>query len=707
MAVAAYAALVSLTHVLDNIQHPARRHRLHLDMKQIQSLHEKLKVLIGFLEVHPQRKSQEMEDLARQITAIAGEAEDIIDLHVVYQLGEGSQEKGKDMVALLSFCQDIEKVIEKIDSITKELMVVKEKRAGVQERQPVVSVRISSSTTLTSGGKNGTMVGFEKRLVRVMDELTVVGMGGIGKTTIAQNTFDHPYIIYRFDIRAWCTISQQCSVREVLVGLLCDIQDGNEIEENLALCSVDELGERLYKNLSGKRYFIVIDDVWSTETWDDVKSFFPNNKSGSRILVTTRISNLTVSLGSRRPYLMDFLDENKSWELFCKKAFGKQGCPFPELEKISKNIAKSCRGLPLAIVIIGGLLANSNMTREYWEFVGENVSSYANLGNDEHCLKILSLSYNNLPIHLKSCFLYMRIFPRGHRIRISKLIKYWVAEGFLKPIDGKNLEELAEEYLTDLIDRNLVLVRKLDYKGNIETCEIHDLLRDLCLRESEKEQYFLVRKAQFANFQMENIGGLLCFLCGHGSAFQMINFPKVQVTSRSASVTSALVCNNCRDMNPHLARLRLVRMKYFIGSYTVERLHPTNLRLLHVKIGTSSEFLLPSKMFFLWDLRCLYIDDAIVVPSEIWDMTQLRDLIVKSASLPDPIVTADSIVLENLQTLCTIRNFKCTEEVLQKVPNLKKLKCYYEKTRSMEWSYYCLYNLARLYKLESFSVDAN
>ncbi|KAL0318972.1 UNVERIFIED_CONTAM: putative late blight resistance proteinR1A-4 [Sesamum angustifolium] len=715
MAVAAYAASVSLLHALGNIQHPARRYRLHLDTKQIQSLQEKLQVLIGFLELPSQRESQELEDLARQITAIVHEAEGVVDLHVVYQLGEGSQDKGKDTAALLSFYQDIENVNEKIDSITQVMMMVKGKWAndGVQERQAVASVRRSSSTILASGGKNGTPVGFEKRLERVMEELagyesklriiTVAGMGGIGKTTLAQNIFEHHYIIQHFDLRAWCTISQLYNVTEVLLGLLCDIQDGNEIEGNLALCSANQLGERLYKSLSGKRYFIVMDDVCSTEIWDDVKSFFPDNRSGSRILVTTRMSKVAVSLGSRRPYLMDFLDENKSWDLFCEKVFGKQSCPFPELEKIGKNITKSCRGLPLAIVIIGGLLANSNMTREYWEFVGENVSSYANLGNDEHCLKILSLSYNNLPIHLKSCFLSMRKISQGRRI--GPLIKYWVAEGFLKPTGGKNMEEVANEYLKDLIDRNLILVRALDVRGNIHACEIHDLLGDLCMRESEKEQYFLVQKAQIVNLQMENIEGL-CFLCGHGSAFQMINFPKVHIASRSTSVTSALVCNNCRHMHQYLARLRLVKMKYFIGSYTVEHLHPTNLRLLHVRSGTSLELLLQSKLFFLWDLRSLDIYGAPVLPFEIWDMAQLRYLMVDSAIIPNLVVTPDFIVLEKLHTLCKIRNFKCTEEVLQKIPNLKKLKCHYDEKKSMEWSYYRLYNLARLNKLEPLSVDA-
>ncbi|KAL0318458.1 UNVERIFIED_CONTAM: Disease resistance RPP8-like protein 3 [Sesamum angustifolium] len=231
-------------------------------------------------------------------------------------------------------------------------MLVEEKRARLQGEKPVSSVPVCSSTVLPSMNawkekhKSSTMVGFDERLEIVMDELTghkcdlqilpIVGMGGIGKTILARNVFDNPYIVHHFDKRVWLTISQE------------------------------------------SRYLIVMDDVRSIDVWDDLKRLFPNNKNGSRIMVTTRLSNVAVSLGSRSPYMMEFLDESTSWNLFCEKVFSRQGCPFPELEKIGKYITKYCRGLPLAIVAIGGLLANSKMTREDWEFVAENVSSYAN-----------------------------------------------------------------------------------------------------------------------------------------------------------------------------------------------------------------------------------------------------------------------------------------------------------------------------------------
>ncbi|XP_020547372.1 disease resistance RPP13-like protein 4, partial [Sesamum indicum] len=222
-------------------------------------------------------------------------------------------------------------------------------------------------------------------------------MGGIGKTTLAKSTFDNSYVVNHFDKRIWFTISQKYSAREILARLLNDGKD-QESRETLA-----ELGQRLHKSLFGRRYLIVMDDMWNISAWDDLSLFFPNNRNGSRILVTTRISNVAISLGSHSPYVMDFLDEDKSWNLLCQKAFGEDNCPYPELKEIGKTIAKKCNGLPLAIVVIGGLLANSNRILEHWESVAKSINSFSNLEYNDRCLKILSLSYDNLPIHLKPC----------------------------------------------------------------------------------------------------------------------------------------------------------------------------------------------------------------------------------------------------------------------------------------------------------------
>ncbi|KAG8378961.1 hypothetical protein BUALT_Bualt07G0038900 [Buddleja alternifolia] len=524
-------------------------------------------------------------------------------------------------------------------------------------------------------------------------------MGGIGKTTLARFAFKNKYVVEHFHLRAWFTISQEYSIREILSGLLCGIGVLDYNADDLI-----EISELLYQNLSGRKYLIVIDDMWSTEVWDDLRLFFPDNRNASRIMVTTRLSNVADCLSSRNPYFMNFLDEDKSWNLFSEKAFARESCS-PELEKLGKKIVKSCRGLPLAIVVIGGCLSKSNMTREVWEFVAENASSYTNSENDEQCLKILALSYHHLPIHLKPCFLYMRVFPEDHEIQVSKLIKLWISEGFLNSLRAKNLEDVAEEYLKDLIDRNLILIRNKGLTGKVKTCGIHDLLRDLCIRESHEEPFFCIPRVQQTDFKIRK--ETMCFLCSDGYIPERICLREVILVSQSSSLVNPWVCNACRTMYPHLIRSRFVSVMIQKDGMPIQGFpQPTTLRYFttnYVRRLNISSF---SSLPLLWNLHTLIRNGAkqIVLPFEIWEMPQLRHIKIKSVVLPDPIDNQiegkDCTILENLNYLSRVVNFRFTEEILKRIANLKKLRIYFNNSRE-DWSYYSLDNLARLSKLES------
>ncbi|KAK4437273.1 putative late blight resistance proteinR1A-10 [Sesamum alatum] len=673
----AVAALVSLTDVLDNVQHPASCHRLHLDIDRIQSLQDKVQFLQDLLEVHSQRKSQELEDLARQITVVANDVEDIIDLHVVDQL-------------------HIEDLIVKIDSITKELMMTKEDWGNdVQDQKPIPSQLASSSTGLPSSSKNSTMVGFDGRLLQIIDELTkgesnlfilpIIGMGGIGKTTLAQNAFDHPYIVNHFDVRIWFTISQEYSVKKILLDFL---NDGKTQESNETLA---KLGERFHKKLFGRRYLIVMDDVWNIKAWNELSLFFPDNENRSRIMMTTRMSEVAVSLGCHNPYLMSFLNEEESWSLLCEKVFGQKGYTYPILEKIGKEIAKACRGLPLAIVAIAGLLANSNMQQEYWESIAKNVNSFANSQDNEHCLKI----------------------------KVSELVQVWIGEGFIKSIRGKILEETANGYLEDLVDRNLILIHQRTVCEKIKRCSIHDLSRDLCLREFDKEHFVRNLKVRwdnrsewrlFSSDSWKYFWGELCFLCCKSQLTVVnIDIPIVYVGTRSASVANISICDACKSEHPNFAKLRLARvMDDYAGD---EMLESTKLRCLFLQHFSHYTFH-SSSLHLLWNLKSLFVDlpdnpnNPSVLPNEIWEMPRLRHLKFRNALLPDPITTQGSTILVNLHTLSGILNFKCTKEVVERIPNLKKLKVKYFSIDSDKCSGgYCLENLAYLPKLESLSLS--
>ncbi|XP_051115878.1 putative late blight resistance protein homolog R1A-10 [Andrographis paniculata] len=713
MAVAAYASLVSLTHVLENVHYRAQLRRFCADIKQIETIKEIIISLLQFVEVHSERKDQRIEALLRQISKVGFEAEEIFDFHVINQLHRRTVEDQDDS-GFVAFCEDLEGLIHKINFIKKELSMVEESpKDQYKKKQPKHYVPFRSSTILPHG--RNTKVGLDEHVVAIKNKLIsiksnlqiipIVGMGGIGKTTLARHLFEISYIKEHFDICIWLTISQNYSVDDILQGLL----NNGEIKKEGK--NWDDLGVILHKKLFGRRYLIVMDDVWSTQAWDDLCNFFPNNENGSRIIMTTRLSKVASCVGSDDPYYMAFLDEKKSSMLFCETVFAQESCPYPELEKIGKNIAKSCRGLPLEIVVIGSLLASVNMRREYWEFVADNLSALSNSEDEEHCLNILHLSYTHLPIHLKVCFLYMRVFDEDAEINISQLIKSWVAQGLIKASVDKSLEEIGEEYIKDLIGRNLIFIReRLNTSGKIISCGIHDLLRDLCLRESKKESFIHSPKEQRARAYYPNSK---CFLCSEWIKTNGVsNLLKLALISPTTSQVNHLACSFCQEMYSHTTEIRSVSVMEAIsyGSY-YELVQSTQARYISVNLFLDDvKFVFPSMIYFLWNLQTLVIEveeaHQVVLPREIWELPQLRHLDILYALFPDPGIEEDFFVLKNLQTISYMQNFKCTKEVLDRIPNIKKLGIHREfEPEGMELENYSLCNLVQLQKLESLLVE--
>ncbi|EYU21828.1 hypothetical protein MIMGU_mgv1a019841mg [Erythranthe guttata] len=521
---AAYAALLSLRHIIEQLQHHPSP-PISLDQNQVQSLTNNLNFLQEFLEQgYPcvGISKEAIDVFESRIADAAHAAEDIIETRIVDQiLTESTAQASKDItetwvsdqilggaagldvvekISSVDLYRDLDKVIQDMGLIKKDVMEIKDINIGRIEdhdlhiNSSTLAGAASSRSHLTT--RRDAVVGLDELLIEVMDKLTgqqsnlhiipIVGMGGIGKTTLARNVYAKPLIMQHFDIRAWVTVSQNYNVQEILLEILLCISKEKNLE-SLSWMSEGELGETVHKTLWGRRYLIVLDDIWSVEAWDKVNLFFPENGQGSRIMITTRLSDVA-SIGSHG-VVMDFLNEDKSWDLLCKSVFEEEDdCP-PELEEIGKKIAKNCEGLPLSIVVIGGHLAKSKRTREHWEYISENTNTIVNLEDNERCLKVLQLSYNHLPVHLKPCFLYMGVFPEDNKIRVSCLVKLWVSEGFVKPINGKSLEVVSREYLQELCDRNLILVHKRGSNGNIKFCNIHDLLRELCLREAQREKF--------------------------------------------------------------------------------------------------------------------------------------------------------------------------------------------------------------------------
>uniref|UniRef100_A0A8R7P5L5 Disease resistance protein winged helix domain-containing protein n=1 Tax=Triticum urartu TaxID=4572 RepID=A0A8R7P5L5_TRIUA len=194
---------------------------------------------------------------------------------------------------------------------------------------------------------------------------------------------------------------------------------------------------------------------------------------------------------------MKRLQEDDSEKLFFKTVFESGKCP-TDLLNVSKDILARCNGLPLAIVSIGRMLARrQNQTSEEWKTVCNRLGSELEINPTlEGMRRILALSYNDLPYHPKACFLYLCAFPEGSEIRRGSLIRRWAAEGLIVGMYDRSLEEIAQIYLDEFVSRNIVSPEQIGWSGRIKSCKVHDIMLEVIITKSMKENFHLVLRVQ-------------------------------------------------------------------------------------------------------------------------------------------------------------------------------------------------------------------
>ncbi|KAL8538820.1 hypothetical protein ACS0TY_000722 [Phlomoides rotata] len=283
-------------------------------------------------------------------------------------------------------------------------------------------------------------------------------MPGLGKTCLAKKLFNHPSVNTWFDKQSWCVVSQKYEIQSILANILAQI-NGEFDKDSTSQMDSESLVVLIHKTLFRRRYLIVMDDVWDSNLWDDLMRCFPDDGNGSRILFTTR--DIHVGPSNCDNYALPSLSNEECWELLEKKVFGNNICP-AKLIGIGKEIASNCWGLPLAVVVIAGILSTMDKEIHIWKEVRGNLASHVFDGTagDNSVMQILELSYKHLPERLKPCFLYFRAFTCtfDKKIQVRELLKLWISEGFIHKEEGKSVDDVAEEYLMDLIDKNLVMV---------------------------------------------------------------------------------------------------------------------------------------------------------------------------------------------------------------------------------------------------------
>ena len=313
---------------------------------------------------------------------------------------------------------------------------------------------------------------------RNVSVIPIVGIGGLGKTTLAKLVYNDEVVVSHFQLRMWVCVSENFNVTRLIKEILKSAV--GTIDENL---SVDQLQVRLRKLLENEKFLLVLDDIWNEDRnkWIELEDLLLSGCNGSKIIVTTRNSFVATIMGTAPTYNLDGLIQENCFSLFVKLAF-KEGDEkqYPNLLQIGREIVRKCKGVPLAVKTLAGLLY-SKIDEGEWKYVRDN--EIWNLEQKEgDILPALRLSYNQLPFHLKQCFAYCSLFPKDYLFTNLQLIQFWMAHGILQsPVnENQELEDVGDLYIKELLSRSFF--QDLDVQQIcFHTFKMHDLVHDLAL----------------------------------------------------------------------------------------------------------------------------------------------------------------------------------------------------------------------------------
>uniref|UniRef100_A0A287EHU9 RGH1 n=1 Tax=Hordeum vulgare subsp. vulgare TaxID=112509 RepID=A0A287EHU9_HORVV len=324
-----------------------------------------------------------------------------------------------------------------------------------------------------------------------LKKISIVGFGGLGKTTLVRAVYEK--IKGVFDCRVFVPVGQNPDIKKIFKDILIDL---GKSHSDVAMLDERQLINKLHEFLENKRYLIIIDDIWDQNLWKDINIAFSNrNNLGSRLITTTRILNLSESCCSSSDdsiYQMEPLSTDDSRRLFCKRIFPSETvCP-NEFEQVSRDILKKCGEVPLAIITIASALAGGEKVKpkHEWDILLQSLGSGLTEDNSlDELRRILSFSYYNLPFHLRTCLLYLSIYPEDSMIDRDSLIWKWVAEGFVHHGNqGTSLFLLGLNFFNQLINRSLIQPI-YSFSGDVHACRVHDMVLDLICNLSHEAKF--------------------------------------------------------------------------------------------------------------------------------------------------------------------------------------------------------------------------
>ncbi|CAL4980118.1 unnamed protein product [Urochloa decumbens] len=487
--------------------------------------------------------------------------------------------------------------------------------------------------------------------------VSVVGAGGMGKTTLAQKIFKEKTIQIQFKVKIWLSITQYFEEADLLRTAIehAGGDHGGKQDKSLLMRTLTDI-------LSKDKFLIVMDDVWSEKAWNNVLKVPILNASlkqtGSRVLVTTRLEDLVTRMqASYYQHHVSPLNEEDAWSLLKKQLplQPNQVVGTHHLKDVGMKIIKKCGGLPLAVKVMGGLLSTRSQSEHEWEAV-LNHHAWSVAGLPKELDNRLYLSYEDLSPQLKQCFLYCTLFPKGTNIRKRDIIHMWISEGFIQPHHGSSSredqqEDIALEYYRDLIMRNLI-ESIMDIDGDGHNCTMHDVVRSFA-EFMAREESLVVQEEQAPGSSSH--GFLRRLSIGLTKSEPECGILEMQKSVRTLFINHGIYIKP----NDSLCSSSSLRVLLIRGGAGCDKLIESlcqwkHLRYLHLENTDISR--LPPEIYRIRFLQHLVLRGSRNLenlPTSIIELVHLRSLDLDSLNIKNIRIPKGFGRLTNLRSLCT------------------------------------------------------
>ncbi|KAL3325080.1 hypothetical protein AABB24_038933 [Solanum stoloniferum] len=626
---------------------------------------KKLKMTLRGLQIvlsdaeNKQASNPSVRDWLSELRDAVDSAENLIE-EVNYQVlrlkVEGQHqnlaETGNQQVSDLNLCLSDEfflNIKDKLEDTVETLKDLQEQIGLLGLKEYFGSTKQETRRPSTSVDDESDIFGRQREIEDLIDRLLsedasgkkltvvpIVGMGGLGKTTLAKTVYNDERVKNHFGLKAWYCVSEGYDALRITKGLLQEIGkfDSKDVYNNL-----NQLQVKLKESLKGKKFLIVLDDVWKDNynEWDDLRNIFVQGDIGSKIIVTTRKESVALMMGNEQ-ISMNNLSTEASWSLFKTHAFEiMDPMGHAELEEVGKQIAAKCKGLPLALKTLAGMLRSKSEVEEWKRILRSEIWELPH--ND--ILPALMLSYNDLPAHLKRCFSFCAIFPKDYPFRKEQIIHLWIANG-LVPQEDEIIEDSGNQYFLELRSRSLFERVPNPSEGNTENLFLmHDLVNDfaqvasskLCIRLEESQGYHLLEKGRHLSYSM-----------GEDGEFEKLT-PLYKLEQLRTLLPTCIDLTDCyhplskRVLHNILPRLRSLRA-LSLSHYRIKDLPDDlfiKLKLLRfLDISQTEIKRLPDSICALYNLETLFLSscaDLEELPLQMEKLINLRHLDISNTRL--------------------------------------------------------------------------